>query len=187
MSSITKMKGTIVLLSGLILIIMSGCSKQNSNSSVDPNTGKHSIANWANADIHGAWAKKPSSEGGFASCQECHGSDFSGGNSKKACSLCHAVNAPHPSVWRTGTRTHQNTDESNAPVCAGCHANGANSPIVLTTPAPAGTAPGCFNNTLCHGAGHPAGWALPAQHGASAAVSAFASPATALLRMRSPA
>ena len=159
-----------VLLFGLILVSMGGCSKQNSNSSIDPNTGKHSVIDWANADIHGAWAKKPSSEGGFASCQECHGSDFSGGNSKKACSLCHGVSAPHPGTgsWASasGVRTHQNTDETNAPVCAGCHANGANSPLGPLPPT--GAAPGCFNSTLCHGAGHPAGWAAADQHGASA-------------------
>ena len=154
----TKLKGTIVLLFGLILTT-AGCSKQNSNSSIDPDTGKHNIVGWANADTHGAWAKKASTEVGFANCQECHGSDFSGGNSKKACSTCHGVSAPHPAVWRTGARTHQTTDETNASVCAGCHTNGANSPIALTPQAPAGTAPGCFNSTLCHGQGHPAGWA----------------------------
>jgi predicted CxxxxCH...CXXCH cytochrome family protein len=37
-------------------------------------------------------------------------------------------------------------------VCAFCHLNGANSPIAAPSPpAPAGTAPGCFNSTLCHG------------------------------------
>jgi hypothetical protein len=113
MSSITKMKGTIVLLFGLILVIMSGCSKQNSDSTINPDTGKHVTADWRNA--------------------------------------------------------HQTTDESLATDCAGCHTNGANSPILAPTPpAPAGTAPGCFNNTLCHGAGHPAGWAAADQHGASA-------------------
>jgi len=46
-------------------------------------------------------------------------------------------------------------------VCAQCHLNGNNSPIGLPSPpAPAGTAPGCFNNTLCHGENpvpHPLG------------------------------
>ena len=172
MSPIAGLKGTIVILCGLIFIT-AGCSRQNSNSSVNPDTGKHNIANWSNPDVHGEWAKRPVTENGFASCQDCHGSDFAGGNSQRTCmntAGCHGagVNAPHPAAWAGGTRTHQTTDQSNAPVCAGCHTNGANSPIALPTPAPAGTAPGCFNNTLCHGAGHPAGWNSPDQHGASA-------------------
>lgn len=60
--------------------------------------------------------------------------------------------------------THTDTNPDNAPVCALCH--GGQSP----TPAPQGTPPGCFNNTLCHAtpAGHPAGWSDPGQHGVTA-------------------
>jgi len=166
MSQVAKVHGSIVLLFGFF-ITFAGCSDKNAASTLDPETGKH-ITGWANPDSHGTWAKKSDSEGGFADCQACHQDDFSGGISNVSCFTCHGVNAPHPSAWRSGTRMHQNTDESNAPVCAVCHANGANSPITLVTPAPAGTAPGCFNNTLCHGQGHPAGWANPDQHGASA-------------------
>jgi hypothetical protein len=158
----------------IVSLALVGCSDPSTNNIVDPETGKHYIADWPNPDVHGAWAKKPGSEAGFASCQECHGADFAGGNSRQTClntAGCHGagVQSPHPAIWAaSAARTHQTTDASNAPVCAGCHADGANSPIALVAPAPAGTAPGCFNNTLCHGEGHPAGWKLPAQHGTSA-------------------
>ena len=145
-----------------IVVLAAGCSK--SDNIFNPETGKHA-ANWANPDVHGASAMGPAgSSGGLSTCQECHGSDFSGGISSIACSSCHGGSAPHPVSWTTGTRKHSSTDQSNAEVCAVCHANGANSPIAPPVPpAPAGTAPGCFNNTLCHGqAGHAAGWSDPA-------------------------
>lgn len=48
-------------------------------------------------------------------------------------------------------------------MCAQCHLDGDNSPIARPSPpAPAGTAPGCLNSTLCHGASpvpHPVGGA----------------------------
>ena len=112
---------------------------------------------------HGVSAKKAPGSSGFASCQICHGNNFSGGGAKTPCSSCHVVSAPHPArPWRGSPYTHTNTDTANAPVCAQCHFPGspnnpANHPA---TPAPAGTAPGCFNNTLCHGEGgvpHPVG------------------------------
>jgi len=125
----------------------------------------------------GAAAKgAASSTTGFSACKECHNTDFSGGISNTTClntTGCHGagINAPHaPAPWRGGTWTHVNTDQSNAPVCAQCHTNGANSSI-KPSPFDQGAAPGCFNNTLCHAtasSGHPAGWALPTAHGATA-------------------
>lgn len=118
------------------------------------------VAGWVAASPvtqkHGAAAKRPLDGSGLASCEICHGSDFFGGGSQTSCftSTCHAVNAPHPAQpWRGPTYTHTDTDTSNAPVCARCHSQGslnnpANHPA---TPAPPGTAPGCFNSTLCHG------------------------------------
>ena len=133
-------------------------------------------ANWPSPAIHGAAAKAapdPATMSGFSTCQICHGTDFSGGFIQTiVCSACHGGSAPHPVSWMTatGTYTHTTTNAGNAAVCAQCHRNGNNSPIAKPSPpAPAGTAPGCFNATLCHGAaGHPAGWSLPAAHGASA-------------------
>lgn len=131
---------------------------------------------WANPDSHGASAKaapNPATTSGFSTCQICHGGDFAGGLALKTClntAGCHGngVYAPHPAKpWR-GARTHATTDPGNAPVCALCHTNGANS-SVQPAPFDPAAAPGCFNNTLCHGAaGHPAGWALPSAHGTTA-------------------
>jgi hypothetical protein len=95
---------------------------------------------------------------GFASCTPCHGAlynDASGGLAV-SCYSCHTT-APHPPTpWGAGLGLpdtqprHDLVDPSNAPECAKCHANGQNSTITPTPPAPAGTAPGCFNGTLCH-------------------------------------
>ena len=121
-----------------------------------------SPASWATPAQHGASAKQAPGHSSFIVCQICHGNDFAGGGSGVSClntAGCHGsgVNSPHPRrPWRaTGTdNTHTNTDPVNAVVCVNCHANGANTnpPHPPPTPAPAGTAPGCFNSTLCHGA-----------------------------------
>ncbi len=130
-------------------------------------------AGFANANLHGAQAKAAAGGvNGFARCQLCHGNDFRGnGSTNKNCTsaTCHRVNAPHsPRPWLGATRTHTNTDSSNAPVCAGCHTNGANSTRAPFAGEPVGTT-GCFNASLCHGqVSHPAGWNDPGQHGASA-------------------
>jgi hypothetical protein len=119
---------------------------------------------------HGVSAKQPAGNAGFASCQICHGVTFAGGGSQVPCFTCHGVNAPHPArPWIGSPYSHTNTDPSNASICRQCHYPGspnnpANHPA---TPAAAGTPPGCFNNTLCHGeaaAPHPVGnaWAPPA-------------------------
>jgi len=112
-----------------------------------------STPNWSTPAVHGAAAKKAPGASGFASCRICHGADFRTVRGGTTCFTCHA-SAPHaPAPWRGSPFTHSNTDPANAPVCAQCHFlgspnNPANHPA---TPAPAGTAPGCFNNTLCHG------------------------------------
>ncbi|MCP2501765.1 MAG: CxxxxCH/CxxCH domain-containing protein [Deltaproteobacteria bacterium] len=120
------------------------------------------IPNWATPAVHGATAKKAPGSSGFASCQICHGADFRTVRGGSTCFTCHTT-APHaPRPWRGAGTTHTDTDPANAPVCAQCHyPNSPNNPANHpATPAPAGTAPGCFNSTLCHGdaAGHPAGW-----------------------------
>jgi predicted CxxxxCH...CXXCH cytochrome family protein len=121
------------------------------------------IPAWAQAAVHGASAKRAPGASGFASCRICHGNNFAGGGSGVSClnnAACHGsgINAPHPAKpWRTaGGTNHDNTNFANAPVCAACHFPGSqNNPPGHpdpATPAPAGTPPGCFNNTLCHGA-----------------------------------
>ncbi|MEW6720539.1 MAG: hypothetical protein AB1346_08830 [Thermodesulfobacteriota bacterium] len=122
---------------------------------------------------HGSAAKRNPGSSGFASCQVCHGAGFNGGRVPVSCFSCHGVNAPHPArVWRGPANTHLDTHPDNAPVCAECHFPGSpNNPLNHpTAPAPAGTPPGCFNNTLCHGVGgfHPENWAASGQHGPAA-------------------
>ncbi|MBI5418867.1 MAG: hypothetical protein HZA60_02150 [Deltaproteobacteria bacterium] len=133
------------------------------------------IPTWSQPAVHGAAAKKAPGGSGFVSCRICHGSNFSGGGAGVSCFTCHGVNAPHPPrPWRAagpGT-THTNTDPANASVCGQCHQNGANSTRQPASPAPPGTPPGCFNNTLCHGtevAPHILGaaWRDPAVGGSS--------------------
>ena len=130
---------------------------------------------------HGVSAKKAPGSSGFVSCRICHGSDYLGGGANISCFPCHGVGAPHPrKPWRAGAGSlydHVTTDNANASVCYDCHAYTGSpnprNPHVPPTPAPAGTAPGCFNGTMCHNqAGHPAGWAATAPaaqpHGVSA-------------------
>jgi predicted CxxxxCH...CXXCH cytochrome family protein len=173
MSSLILKAG--VVLSSAILVLALGCSDARTPKSlINPDTGKHD-AGWESPDSHGAVAKAAAtSTSGFAACQECHADTFNGGISNITClntAGCHgaSVSAPHsPKPWRGGTRTHTNTDQSNGPACALCHTNGANSSL-QPSPFDSAAAPGCFNNTLCHGAvGHSAGWADPDSHGAAA-------------------
>lgn len=95
------------------------------------------------------------STSGFAYCAKCHGSNYTNPiGVAPSCTQCHTT-APHPAKpWNgpsAATSNHTFTAVSNAAECAKCHSNGANSTKRPDPPAPAGTAPGCFNNTLCHG------------------------------------
>jgi hypothetical protein len=127
------------------------------------------------AQPHGNDAKAAAGDNtGFSYCQDCHGTgttppaNFGGGSSEVSCTnnpdaACHGstVASPHaPAPWRASVGspyTHTITDPTNAPVCAQCHS---------ATPAPDNTAPGCFNNTLCHGQTfHLPGWDQATQHG----------------------
>ena len=119
------------------------------------------VPGWALSATHGADAKRAPGNSGFASCQICHANDFTGGGSNVSClnnAACHGsgVNAPHPrKPWHSATAAnHATTDPANAPVCSRCHFPGSsvNPTGYPSAPAPAGTAPGCFNSTLCHGA-----------------------------------
>ena len=65
------------------------------------------VANWATPAVHGATAKQAPGSSGFASCQICHGNNFSGRLTAPACVDCHGVSAPHPArPWRGPTFTH---------------------------------------------------------------------------------
>ena len=117
---------------------------------------------------HGVSAKKAPGSSGFASCQICHGADFRTARTGNTCYSCHLL-APHGSPpWRAGAGSlydHGTTNTANAPVCYACHAYAGtanpNNPHPPPSPAPAGTAPGCYNGTMCHNqAGHPTGWVV---------------------------
>lgn len=118
-------------------------------------------AGWADHLQHGrngaqlAPSADPKVMAGFAHCTKCHGSDYKGGITTTSCMACHTT-APHPAKpWTDKTSvansSHVETDAGNAPACAQCHLAGANSTMKPLTVPPAGTAPGCFNETLCHG------------------------------------
>lgn len=116
---------------------------------------------WASPAAHGSDTTQGAMaqagvSAGFAYCARCHGDDFAGGAGKAvSCFSCHAT-APHPPrPWHdqsAGGRSHTRVDTSNAAQCAKCHLNGS----------AGSTAPGCFNNTMCHGPveqiGHGSGW-----------------------------
>lgn len=119
--------------------------------------GVNHPAGWGDAAQHGRSAKlAPSSDplamAGFAHCAKCHGDRYTNGLAG-SCTACH-TKAPHPDRPWYGTTAsgtnHHNTDPANAPECAKCHLAGANSTLQPLTTPPAGTAPGCFNDTLCH-------------------------------------
>ena len=102
--------------------------------------------------------RRPPAIPGSPPARSATGRIFPAEDRESSCFTCHGVSAPHPAKpWRltSGTSTHATTDPQNAPVCARCHAPGSsNNPAGHpSTPAPAGTAPGCYNNTLCHGVG----------------------------------
>ena len=116
-------------------------------------------ANWAAPAQHGRLGAQlppsadPKAMVGFAHCAKCHGADYSGGISAVSCKACH-TKAPHPDKpWHGTTATltnHTAANFNNAAECFKCHANGANFTQPPPPAPPAGTAPGCFNNTMCH-------------------------------------
>lgn len=131
MSSIRIKSLAFGLLLSAGLYSLSGCGDQNSRSDLDPYTGKHS----------GSWSvdHAPVAKADPESCTECHGSDFSGGISRVACTQCHmeSVRAPHPSFWNY---------TSTQPTAWGTYAYGLHARYVRIN----GTAK-CANAS-CHGA-----------------------------------
>ena len=112
---------------------------------------------WEVAAQHGRLGAQlaPSGTAGFASCTKCHGSTYDNPvGTTPSCKSCH-TKAPHPDKpWLGASESlanHVFTNIGNAPECFKCHKDGANSSLKPTTPPTAGAAPGCFNNTMCHG------------------------------------
>jgi hypothetical protein len=122
-------------------------------------TGVPHPAGWAAGNQHGrlgaqqAPSADPKDMAGLAHCAKCHGTDYLGGITTTSCKACH-TKAPHPvKPWRGTPATqasHVATNVANAPECFKCHAAGANSTLQPLTVPPAGTAPGCYNDTMCH-------------------------------------
>lgn len=94
MSQIRTSSLALAMVLSLLVMALSGCGDNNSQATLDPTSGKHP-ASWLPAG-HSTAAKS-----NLESCTECHGSDFSGGISKIACTQCHLGNAeaPHPIFW----------------------------------------------------------------------------------------
>jgi hypothetical protein len=82
-----------LLLLGLVVLV--GCgSDANTQAPFDSDAQQHA-AGWLPAGH--MTAAQPDG----ASCQECHGADFSGGISKVSCTTCHLGGAlsVHPATW----------------------------------------------------------------------------------------
>lgn len=109
---------------------------------------------WGVASQHGRLGAMaaPTAFAGMASCTKCHGTDYRQGiGTTPSCTSCH-TKAPHPGrPWSGPGSGHVLTEPANAAACYTCHADGANSLLKPASKPPAGTAPGCFNNTMCHG------------------------------------
>ncbi len=94
----SPIKNTIItgllLLIGSMLVMGCGSSSPNSQALFNPDTKLHSDG-WLPAG-HMTSARADS-----ASCQECHGADFSGGISLVSCTTCHRGGplSIHPSTW----------------------------------------------------------------------------------------
>lgn len=121
--------------------------------------GPEHPAGWATPSQHGrlgaqAVADPAGNASGMAYCTKCHAPDYKGYYTAVSCYGCH-TKAPHPDKpWEKASSytvpNHNQTDASNAFACSKCHTAGANSSLKPTSTPPAGTAPSCFNNTLCH-------------------------------------
>ena len=120
MSQIAKLKGTIVLLLGLILMI-AGCSDGNSKNSVDPDTGKHYIAGLVERRFPRRMGKAAQLRRRLCELPGMPRQRFLGRDlANSLFRLPWRERAPSQD-WTSGTRTHSSTDESNAAVCALCH------------------------------------------------------------------
>lgn len=150
MSQIRKPSLALGLLLSLFIFALSGCGDKNSQADLNLTTGKHP-ASWLPSD-HGN-AAKDHPEG----CTECHGSDFTGGISKVACTQCHLGNQKqiHPVQWGQYAYAlhgpYAKTEGTTSCAVASCHGT--------TLAGVAGSGPACLS---CHmgsnTAVHPTTW-----------------------------
>jgi hypothetical protein len=149
----------------LSLIVLSGCGDKNPQADLSSTSGKHP-ASWLPAG-HATAAKDH-----LDACTECHGSDFTGGISKIACTQCHLGNAlaPHPLFWNyTSTQptawgtyayafhgVYAKQKGTTSCAAASCHGTGLQGV--------SGSGPSC---TSCHKdvmSTHPVEWAIRLTH-----------------------
>ncbi|MBL0225180.1 MAG: CxxxxCH/CxxCH domain-containing protein [Geobacteraceae bacterium] len=120
---------------------------------------------------------------GMAFCSKCHGAAFAGAPESNGvgCISCHQAagsNAPHASKWASYLGNpkgfnHSATHESNAPVCAQCHAAKSNlsaAGVIRVAVYTSKGVGGCFDNTMCHNqARHALPYTARTDHGVAAA------------------
>ena len=150
MSQIRKTSLALGLLLLLFVSVLSGCGDSNSQANLDATSGKHP-AGWLPTGHKTAAQAHPET------CTECHGSDFTGGISKIACTECHLGNqeSVHPLQWgHFAYALHGSYVTINGTAsCANALCHGTNLDGV------GGTGPSC---TSCHIGGptsfHPVEW-----------------------------
>ena len=137
-----------LVLSTLIIMAVAGCSSPNTQTIIDPDTGKHP-ANWI-TDHRTAFPADP------GRCAECHGTDLKGGVSGVSCfsaafngMSCHA-NGPsgHPTGWANPdshgvTAKAAPAASSGFASCQVCHGETFSGGIIQRS---------CLNTAGCHGA-----------------------------------
>ncbi len=102
-----------------------GCSSPNSQSFIDPDTGKHA-ANWLPSSHAMAASSGTTSLGtavpNTAACTQCHGADLDGGISGVSCTGCHlgGPTSVHPATWVPVPLTHGPSVSSGSTPVAKC-------------------------------------------------------------------
>lgn len=123
MSPITKKMALLNVSLGACIVLF-GCSSPNSDSLIDPDTGKHA-ANWMSGSpiVHGVIAEQD-----FSVCKECHGQNYRNGIAVVSCYDCHngpGLNHPNPGwvvpLSATSTAPYHKTDFLSGTNCAKCH------------------------------------------------------------------
>lgn len=145
-----RRKQTLSLYLSMLFMTLIGCSEQNAQSLIDPDTGSHA-KDWLPA-AH----MKAVTMSGPDDCSSCHGTDLEGGISGISCTSCHlgGPTSVHPADWVPVYSTHDPyVEASGTGACANLYCHGAS----LTGVANSG--PSCMS---CHMGGvmqiHPAGW-----------------------------
>jgi hypothetical protein len=84
-----------ILLPVLVMACLGGCGERNSRNVFSSDSGGTHLAGWLPGG-HTAAARSD-----IDSCCECHGTDFTGGISKTACTRCHLGDQSHvhPLAW----------------------------------------------------------------------------------------